>query len=162
MDYPYGQHYSFPIPQPQQHGIFHGQQLHFAGYQHQLVQQQQLPTHQVARYADFSDGLYYADFDDGNETTTRPRLTKEQVDVLEGEFQRNAKPNSGTKRHLAQVTSLNLPRVAVSHVLSSHFLYHINLISELVSEPESKGQTATQARRVREFSTEACLGLVPA
>ena len=62
-------------------------------------------------------GLYYDDFDDGNEVATRPRLTKDQVDMLEAEFIKNPKPNSGHKRYLAEHTKLTMNRVAVSHVL---------------------------------------------
>lgn len=54
------------------------------------------------------------EFEDGGETSTRPRLTKDQVDVLESQFQAQPKPNSNIKRQLAVQTKLTLPRVAVS------------------------------------------------
>ncbi|KAI9758485.1 MAG: hypothetical protein M1815_000031 [Lichina confinis] len=44
--------------------------------------------------------------------STRPRLSPEQVWLLEQQFQAEPKPNSHTKRHLAGLTSLSLPRVA--------------------------------------------------
>ena len=46
--------------------------------------------------------------------STRPRLSPEQVWLLEQQFQAEPKPNSHTKRHLAGLTRLSLPRVAVS------------------------------------------------
>jgi hypothetical protein len=53
------------------------------------------------------------DFEGGSEILTRPRLTKEQVEVLEAQFQAHHKPNSNVKRQLALQTKLTLPRVAV-------------------------------------------------
>lgn len=54
------------------------------------------------------------EYEDGTEPSTRPRLTKDQVDVLESQFQAQPKPNSNVKRQLAVQTNLTLPRVAVS------------------------------------------------
>jgi hypothetical protein len=60
------------------------------------------------------------DYEEGAETSTRPRLTRDQVDVLESQFQAQPKPNSNVKRQLAVQTKLTLPRVAVSvNVLST-------------------------------------------
>jgi hypothetical protein len=55
-----------------------------------------------------------AEYEDGEEASTRPRLTKDQVDLLESHFQAQPKPNSNVKRQLAVQTNLTLPRVAVS------------------------------------------------
>lgn len=52
------------------------------------------------------------DYEDYTEHLTRPRLTKEQVDILETQFQAQPKPNSDVKRQLAIQTNLTLPRVA--------------------------------------------------
>lgn len=46
--------------------------------------------------------------------STRPRLTPDQVALLESHFQANFKPSGQIKRQLAQVTGLTLPRVSVS------------------------------------------------
>lgn len=54
------------------------------------------------------------DYEEGTENLTRPRLTKDQVDILEAQFQAHPKPNSMVKRQLASQTKLTLPRVAVS------------------------------------------------
>lgn len=59
------------------------------------------------------------EYDEGQEVTTRPRLTKEQVEVLENEFLKNCKPSSMLKRQLAAHTSLSLNRVAVSYPFQS-------------------------------------------
>jgi hypothetical protein len=53
------------------------------------------------------------DYEEYTENLSRPRLTKDQVDTLEAQFQAHPKPNSNTKRQLAVQTNLSLPRVAV-------------------------------------------------
>lgn len=63
-----------------------------------------------------TQGAYHDEYDDANEVATRPRLTREQVEVLEAQFQANHKPNSTVKRQLALQTNLSLPRVAVSDI----------------------------------------------
>ena len=68
-----------------------------------------------ADYADFGPHSLQDEYgEEGQENLTRPRLTKDQVDVLEAQFQAHPKPNSMVKRQLAQQTKLTLPRVAVS------------------------------------------------
>lgn len=57
--------------------------------------------------------MYHAVPVEDAENLSRPRLTKEQVGILEAQFQAHPKPNSKTKRQLAMQTSLTLPRVAV-------------------------------------------------
>ncbi|KAJ5246816.1 hypothetical protein N7468_001799 [Penicillium chermesinum] len=52
------------------------------------------------------------DYDEYTENLSRPRLTKEQVEILESQFQAHPKPSSNTKRQLAAQTNLSLPRVA--------------------------------------------------
>jgi Homeodomain len=48
------------------------------------------------------------------EVSTRPRLTREQVFLLEQQFQAAPKPSTSTKRKLAETTGLSMPRVGVS------------------------------------------------
>ena len=89
-------------------------------YPHHISQVQHndayFPRHSHTDYADFGQHSSLQDeYDDGGEVSTRPRLTKEQVDVLESQFQAQPKPNSIVKRQLALQTKLTLPRVAVSH-----------------------------------------------
>jgi hypothetical protein len=55
------------------------------------------------------------DYDEYTENLSRPRLTKEQVETLEAQFQAHPKPSSNVKRQLAAQTNLSLPRVAVRH-----------------------------------------------
>ncbi|KAI9890112.1 MAG: hypothetical protein M1814_004511 [Vezdaea aestivalis] len=46
------------------------------------------------------------------ETATRPRLTREQADLLERHFQDYYKPSGNMKRELASITGLSLQRIA--------------------------------------------------
>jgi hypothetical protein len=83
---------------------------------HQFDEQQYV-TYGHHEYAEYmAHGAYVEEYEDAGEVATRPRLTREQVEVLEAQFQANHKPNSGTKRQLALQTNLSLPRVAVSTV----------------------------------------------
>ncbi|KAI9367329.1 hypothetical protein BJX61DRAFT_316168 [Aspergillus egyptiacus] len=52
------------------------------------------------------------DYEEYAENLSRPRLTKEQVQTLEAQFQAHPKPSSNVKRQLAAQTNLSLPRVA--------------------------------------------------
>jgi hypothetical protein len=45
---------------------------------------------------------------------TKPRLGKDEVDILESEFQKNPKPTTQTKRQFAEDMGVDLPRINVS------------------------------------------------
>ena len=86
--------------------ILHHQHSHpqlIEGYMHSNVD-----------YADFPPAGLYDEYDDGQEVLSRQRLTKEQIEVLESQFQAHPKPNTNIKRQLANQTKLALPRVSVS------------------------------------------------
>lgn len=70
------------------------------------------PTYDLAEY--YTHLPMMEDYEEYAENLSRPRLTKEQVDTLEAQFQAHPKPNSNKKRELAVQTNLSLPRVAVS------------------------------------------------
>jgi Homeodomain len=107
----------------QQHQLQHPQHVGHPSlpYEHCPVR----PHHVEAYYPSPSHGPYvdygsippddesYENFEGCSEISTRPRLTKEQVEVLEAQFQAHPKPNSNVKRQLALQTKLTLPRVAV-------------------------------------------------
>ncbi|KAL2428218.1 hypothetical protein ABEF91_007693 [Exophiala dermatitidis] len=66
----------------------------------------------LAEYAEFMPpGMMQEDYGEPEEVSSRPRLTKEQVEVLEAQFQANHKPNSLVKRQLAIQTNLKFQRV---------------------------------------------------
>jgi len=51
-------------------------------------------------------------------TESKPRLSKEEVETLEAEFQKNHKPNSSTKKALAESMRVDNARINVSMVLA--------------------------------------------
>ena len=113
MNYP-GTQYTFSP----EHGVHVGHQgpIH---YPQHTSQPQHLDRyflgHSHSDFADFAHhGSMMDEYEEGAEPSTRPRLTKDQVDVLESQFQEQPKPNSNVKRQLAVQTNLTLPRVAVS------------------------------------------------
>ncbi len=59
-------------------------------------------------------------------TESKPRLSKEEVEILEAEFQKNHKPNSTTKKALAESMRVDNARINVSCFAStrSATLYH--------------------------------------
>ena len=66
---------------------------------------------------------YQEELEEVGEVSTRPRLTKEQAEVLEAHFQANHKPNSMVKRQLAMQTKLTMSRVAVG-APKAHVVIH--------------------------------------
>lgn len=104
--------------QQQQQQEYHETQSSLSPYQHYPVQPQHVeayyPIHHHTEYPDYGSITSDRDeFEGCSEILTRPRLTKEQVEVLEAQFQAHPKPNSNVKRQLALQTKLTLPRVAV-------------------------------------------------
>lgn len=49
-------------------------------------------------------------------TETKPRLSKEEVEILEAEFQKNHKPNSSTKKALAESMRVDNARINVGYL----------------------------------------------
>lgn len=94
------------------------------------------------------------DYEEYAENLSRPRLTKEQVETLEAQFQAHPKPSSNVKRQLAAQTNLSLPRVAVS-VLSAETPCGVFVTcmtddaAELVPEPTSQGKATEETRGIR-------------
>lgn len=51
-------------------------------------------------------------------TESKPRLSKEEVEILENEFKKNHKPNSTTKKALAESMRVDNARINVSLLIS--------------------------------------------
>ncbi|EED24100.1 homeobox transcription factor, putative [Talaromyces stipitatus ATCC 10500] len=100
--YPYGGHAGIPLDQS---GIAHPAMTNnMDGY---LLTR---PAYDLTDY--YAQMPIMEDYEEYAENLSRPRLTKEQVDTLEAQFQAHPKPNSNKKRELAVQTNLSLPRVA--------------------------------------------------
>lgn len=100
-----------------QPGMFYHPHMHHNAFsQPTVTNDMMLGYHGVYDHYEFLARAHYMDeYDDGHEVTTRPRLTREQQDLLEREFQKNPKPSSALKRTLSVHTNLTLARVAVSN-----------------------------------------------
>lgn len=79
------------------------------------------PPYEMAEFYPPAPPPMIEEYEHYTENLSRPRLTKEQVETLEAQFQVYPKPNSNIKRQLAAQTNLSLPRVAVSESPSLFF-----------------------------------------
>lgn len=73
---------------------------------------------------------------------TKPRLAKEDVEILEATFQKQHKPSTATKKQLAERLDIDHRRLCVSRQPAIAFdEWHTNSKSELVPKPscQSKG-----------------------
>lgn len=115
---------TFAMGHPAHHSMYFPR-AQYPAYMHQQPHPEMM--YQNYPFQDFPDflqpGMMHEDFDDPSEVSTRPRLTKDQVEVLEAQFLSHPKPNSMVKKQLAMQTKLTLPRVAVSHQCSSSVSY---------------------------------------
>lgn len=83
-------------------------------------------------------------------TESKPRLSKEEVEVLEAEFQKNHKPNSSTKKALAESMRVDNARINVGvHDQCLVSTFPLTLRVELVPEQESQGKEGEKHSRVR-------------
>lgn len=72
----------------------------------------------------------------------KPRLTKEQHDILEAHYTDQAKPNTSTKKGFAESLNVSLDKVNVSYLWRvSHGCVEANVCTELVSEPQGEIET---------------------
>jgi hypothetical protein len=97
------------VPQPfhglQQHEQQGQQQYQYWNHHHIMALYQQ---HQRAALMLGQGGLHGA-----KQTEPKPRLAKDEVELLEREFAKNPKPNSSTKRELAEQMGVEVPRINV-------------------------------------------------
>jgi hypothetical protein len=90
-----------PTPQGPQYPFWGGHP--FLTLYHQQQQQQQ-------RAVMMAQGNVHS-----AKTEPKPRLAKDEVELLESEFAKNPKPNSSTKRELAEQMGVEVPRINVGH-----------------------------------------------
>lgn len=86
----------------------HAQQPHF---QHQL---QHYPTSTDPPMHDPSMPSFYSGSMANLSGDIKPRLTKEQHDILESHYQKQQKPNTSTKKNFAESLQVSLEKVNVS------------------------------------------------
>ncbi|KAK0730479.1 hypothetical protein B0H67DRAFT_474435 [Lasiosphaeris hirsuta] len=92
--------------QPQHGQLQHGQPQ---GHQYPFWNQHLLALYQQhqQRAAMLSQGGMHS----SKQTEPKPRLAKDEVELLEREFAKNPKPNSSTKRELAEQMGVEVPRI---------------------------------------------------
>lgn len=98
--------------QPQQpHGQPYGLPQHFSNFwnPHAMAYFQQQQQQQQQRAA----MMGHAGMHGSKQTEPKPRLAKDEVELLEREFSKNQKPNSSTKRELAEQMGVEVPRINV-------------------------------------------------
>lgn len=82
-------------------------------------------------------------------TESKPRLSKEEVEVLEAEFQKNHKPNSSTKKALAESMRVDNARINVHILLLHPPVTRSNQETELVPEQARPREEGKQHSGVR-------------
>jgi hypothetical protein len=93
---------------------YYYQQAPYPGYVGQAPVNGYYMPYGMVEYADFGEGgMPHNEYGDSQEVSTKPRLTKEQVELLESHFQANHKPSSQVKRELAIQAGLTNSRVGV-------------------------------------------------
>jgi hypothetical protein len=123
----------------------------FQHYQHQHEQQigQQVLSHFDAQhmhnYALAHQNAQLMAMPPAKTNETKPRLGKDEVDILEREFRQNPKPTTKVKREFAREMGVELPRINVcieSQVLGYVTDETVELVSKSPSKAEAGGQTA--------------------
>lgn len=84
---------------------------------------------------------------------TKPRLGKDEVDILEREFKKNPKPTTQTKRQFAEDMGVDLARINVSlcapHAGIHPLLTHERIGSRTVAQNGSKRKSRRHTRLVK-------------
>lgn len=107
------------MPQPQslphtQHTQHTQQSQHIQHTQHAQHPQYQQQQHFAAPTDPAMPSFYSASLANGISCDIKPRLTKEQHDILESHYQKQQKPNTSTKKNFAESLHVSLEKVNVS------------------------------------------------
>ena len=115
--------------------------------QQQLIGNDLLPSPTIEQQSDEHNASALEDAED-MDTASRPRLTQEQINVLEEHFRHQPKPNTDIKKQLAGEIGLSLQRVNVRRLseLDKRLCCGkmLTLTVELVPKPKGEGQTAEE------------------
>lgn len=121
-----------------QYGQPHGQQYPVWNHQHHLMALYQQHQQRAAAVM-MGQGSMHA----SKQTEPKPRLAKDEVELLEREFAKNPKPNSSTKRELAEQMGVEVPRI---NVRLSRFCW---LCSDGANVNDRTGSKTEERRRSR-------------
>jgi hypothetical protein len=88
---------------------------------------------------------------------TKPRLRKDEVEILEREFKKNPKPTTQTRRDFAEDIGVDLARITVKR---SKPCLKPNLLTgtELVPKPSSQAEAGQKAAGIRGYPSSEISG----
>ena len=96
-------------------GQYNGQHLHASSQGHVVYpypySNEQL--YAMAQYQQQRTMTSHGGMPPSKQPEPKPRLSKDEVDLLEREFQNNNKPSSGRKREIAELLKVEHPRINV-------------------------------------------------
>ena len=95
------------------HGHFTGQ-IHASAPNHMAYSSYPYSREQlyaIAQYQQQRTMAGHAAMPPSKQPDPKPRLSKDEVDLLEREFQKNSKPSSGRKREIAELLKVEHPRI---------------------------------------------------
>lgn len=118
MEMEYSDYYRRPYQAVNMPQAYHGYQQHQQNEQPQQAQQQyqywNQHHHLVALYQQHHRAalmMGHGGMHGSKQAEPKPRLAKDEVELLEREFAKNPKPNSSTKRELAEQMGVEVPRI---------------------------------------------------
>jgi hypothetical protein len=94
--------------------------------QHNLYHHEQMSSHYIDAHQNYAMAQRTAPMiampNTTRTTETKPRLGKDEVDILEREFKKNPKPTTQTKRQFAEDMAVDLARINVGRVCATSLL----------------------------------------
>jgi hypothetical protein len=125
---------SIPIPNPGQHPSAPVEMLRRENYHRNSIMA-------VSSYAQ-PPSISPVEDTEELDTSSRPRLTQEQIATLEENFRQRPKPGTDFKKHLASQIGLSIQRVNVSGGVDSRAGCMLTIITELVSKPSCQSKAS--------------------
>jgi hypothetical protein len=155
MEMEYSDYYRRPYPAVNMPQAYHSYQQHQQNEQPQQAQQQyqywNQHQHLVALYQQHQRAalmLGHGGLHGSKQAEPKPRLAKDEVELLEREFAKNPKPNSSTKRELAEQMGVEVPRINVGTPRGRVGYFVLTSNAELVPESPGKGKADEEDGRV--------------
>lgn len=125
---------SIPMPNPGQHPSAPVEMLRRENYH----------LNSLMAVSDYAQPPSISPVEDAEEldTSSRPRLTQEQIATLEENFKQRPKPGTDFKKLLASQIGLSIQRVNVSRERDPRSCCMLTLIIELVSKPSRQSEAS--------------------
>jgi hypothetical protein len=124
-----------PIPQAMPHPHYADAQQNMRDYAAAMAHRQPPPPPML--------GLPHSS---AKTNETKPRLGKDEVDILEREFKKNPKPSTQTKRQFAEHMRVDLARINVRSKIPPSLDRNTDFCTELVPEPSGQEKAGIETR----------------